>query len=362
MPQDFRSQRLMDATHHLSDASPPWDEVLSGACEMLGGDSATLIMLGGDGELLLAQQHGASAAAERDYVEHFFAQDMMSSHAAGKPAGTWLDSSELFTAAQLGRSGYYVDFMRKHGMRQMTALMLGRPEVCRCGLTIQYGKARSDRRSELEGELVTQFSHQLQAALLGRQAQADVLFDTMASTFSALTEALLLGTAAGTVRKISSKANSLLSAQDELRIVTGRLRHADPDTDARIADAWRRAASGGAPVRIRLPKSTGGHALTLDFVRADPRLGVSQQEASICVRVCLANMQIPSAEQLARAFPITAAEARVLLALVQGETIKRHAQQRGVSNHTVRKQVATLMEKLGCSRQMDLVRRALAIL
>lgn len=58
------------------------------------------------------------------------------------------------------------------------------------------------------------------------------------------------------------------------------------------------------------------------------------------------------------AFDITHAEARVLAALVAGELPKRYASSRGLSIHTVRTQINSLKMKMGCNRQIDLVRKA----
>jgi DNA-binding CsgD family transcriptional regulator len=72
-------------------------------------------------------------------------------------------------------------------------------------------------------------------------------------------------------------------------------------------------------------------------------------------------VQQVSIDALCMAFRISPAEARVLGALVSGETLADHAQAHGVSIHTVRKQIANLRDKMGCTRQVDMVRQALAV-
>jgi len=52
---------------------------------------------------------------------------------------------------------------------------------------------------------------------------------------------------------------------------------------------------------------------------------------------------------------------RVLHALATGVSLNDFARGRGVSIHTVRKQVATMMVKMDCTRQVDLVRAALRV-
>ena len=71
------------------------------------------------------------------------------------------------------------------------------------------------------------------------------------------------------------------------------------------------------------------------------------------------NARSPSIDSLCGAFGITPAEARVLAALVAGQSPKQHAGAQGVSVHTVRSQLGSLMAKMGCTRQVELVRKAL---
>lgn len=68
-----------------------------------------------------------------------------------------------------------------------------------------------------------------------------------------------------------------------------------------------------------------------------------------------------SVDALCRAFDLMPAEARVLAALAAGQTPAAHALAQGVSINTVRKQIATAMDKMNCTRQVDLVRAALAV-
>ena len=66
------------------------------------------------------------------------------------------------------------------------------------------------------------------------------------------------------------------------------------------------------------------------------------------------------AEALCAVFDLTAAEGRVLAALANGQSAAEHAEAHGVSVHTVRKQIAVLRSKLGYTRQVDMIRAALA--
>ena len=70
-------------------------------------------------------------------------------------------------------------------------------------------------------------------------------------------------------------------------------------------------------------------------------------------------LQLPTL--LSAQLPLTAAEARVVCALAEGETPAEHARRQGLSIHTVRKQIANALAKTGCKRQVELVRLAIAV-
>jgi DNA-binding CsgD family transcriptional regulator len=68
-----------------------------------------------------------------------------------------------------------------------------------------------------------------------------------------------------------------------------------------------------------------------------------------------------SLDVLSQALDITLAEARVLYALATGVSLNEFSLGCGVSVHTVCKQVATMMAKMDCTRQVELVRAALLV-
>lgn len=116
--------RALEALRHLSDPQPPWEEVLRGASALFGTDGAVLIVHR-QGRVDM-QQVGADAAAVRDYAQHFHAQDVLLSPGMTAPVGSWLDTQDILTSRQRERSSYYNDFMCRHRMRQLGAVVLSR--------------------------------------------------------------------------------------------------------------------------------------------------------------------------------------------------------------------------------------------
>lgn len=57
-------RNAMEAIRHLSDASPPWDDLLQGAKNIVGADAATLMMFDQGKDLLLLKQTGIDESVE----------------------------------------------------------------------------------------------------------------------------------------------------------------------------------------------------------------------------------------------------------------------------------------------------------
>mgnify|MGYP001619668425 FL=1 len=190
-------ERTRDAVQHLCDPSPPWADILEGACHILGGDSATLVMLDGEGTLLSFQQHHGEPDAGREYVDHFFAQDIVVPVAAHAPAGSWFDTAELFSPEFLSRNAFYVDFMCRHRMRQMVACILADSPQRRGGITVQRSRVCAPTSAHRHGARARLFTDALQRGLAEREARAHRWIRDAAEVLAQFDEALCLVTPGG---------------------------------------------------------------------------------------------------------------------------------------------------------------------
>ena len=353
--------QALEAVAQLTQPEPPWRQVLDAARRLVGGDSATLLMFGSDGTLLVFENTHASEEATRDYSERFHALDIVRPEAAGRQAGTWLDTQALFSPSQLSGSAYYVDFMCRYRMRQMMTLLLY-PSSQQAGLTVQREHPATGDRRAAERPAVRQFTTALLQALARRREAARDWLTVTETAFYALDEALCLSTIDGEILYLTPKGESLLHSGSALCARRGRLWHPDGAVrDALTAALRQTALPGPARAPFAVPGSRGAPSFTLDLVRADPRLRFAG-EALVLIRMRRHPPpgDVPLSSYCA-AFGITAAEARVLDALIRGQSPAEHAVVHGVSVHTVRKQIATLMDKMQCRRQVDLVRTGMNI-
>jgi DNA-binding CsgD family transcriptional regulator len=110
---------------------------------------------------------------------------------------------------------------------------------------------------------------------------------------------------------------------------------------------------------MTLPDHGDALGCQLDLAMADRYARVAN-EPLLLLRIRHAPDSIDARlRTLGPTYGLTVAEQRVLGALIVGESPAQHAQSRGVSIHTVRKQIAMIKEKMGCTRQVDLVRAGL---
>ncbi|MBD9662460.1 helix-turn-helix transcriptional regulator [Variovorax sp. VRV01] len=359
MNRNLALRRTLDAIAHLDDPQPPWRDLLQGMQQVIGGDSATFILLERGSELLSFQQVSVSPAAEREYVQHFCAHDILIPPTLGAAPGSWFDTHELFSPAFLSKNLYYADFMCRHGARQMLACIVDEGAQRRGGLTVQRSTAAHARRL-LDSTRIRRVTQALRQGLARRDGRARLWLDGAESALAAFGEAVLLVTPAGTVLRASAGAQEFFGASRSLRLRSQRLWHPDAQTQQALAAGLRLAAQSRQ--RIRLPISGGSaglQELELEMARAAPQLSLGE-EVLVLARIRPGRSQaVPSIDSLCGAFGVTPAEARVLAALAAGQSPKQHAGAQGVSVHTVRSQLGSLMAKMGCTRQVDLVRKAL---
>jgi len=358
MNRNLALQRTLDAISHLSDPEPPWTALLQGMQQLIGGDSATLILFDGSGDLLTFQQHDVSPDTERAYTEHFFAHDIAASLTAGAAPGTWFDTQELFSPSRLSKEAFYVDFMSRHRMRQLLTFIIEDNSQRRCGLTVQRNMPADHARQALESTPVRRVTGTLRRQMAQRDAMTRQWFDTAESAFNSFGEAICVTTPRGIVLRASARARELFGLGQALHLRSGRLWHPRAEVQHALQSALARVPQAREPVRLSIADERGGQ-YRLELVPAVPQLSLGK-EALVFIRIHHDDTRsLPPIDSLCSSFGITPAEARVLTALMAGQSPKQHAGLQGVSVHTVRSQVTSLMTKMECTRQVDLVRKGL---
>ena len=182
-----------------------------------------------------------------------------------------------------------------------------------------------------------------------------VRLEAIELTFASLNEATLLVTQGGLIWRLSPLADELLRAAKMISSDEASITHTDPLILQRLQLALTRAISTGACTVVTIPLAWG-EAYRLDISPAHASVKLVTENI-LFVRLCKHSaFKLPEVLELCAHFGITPAEGRVLLALVAGHAPNEIASVSGVAERTVRNQIASLMQKMGCSRQCELVR------
>lgn len=183
------------------------------------------------------------------------------------------------------------------------------------------------------------------------------------TTVEALGCAALLLDGAGRCVAMSQSAEALLAADGPLTLwrgqVVARDRAGAATLGRAIGDAidLRSGLRGACRVILRCP---GGALPVTIEVTALPQRGSGPLSRARAMLMRRASPPEPSAEWLAAAYTLTAAEAAVAVLLARGHDAAAIAERRGSGVATVRSQIKALLEKTGTRRQGELIVKLLA--
>lgn len=346
-------KQALDAVRHLGESQPPWEEVLCSASRLMGTDGAVFIA-NRHGHVNV-QQVAADPAAVRDYADHFHSQDVLLAPGMNLPVGSWLDTQIVLSPSGRSHSSYYNDFMCRHHMRQLGAVILSRQTRGWTSLGLQNEHVDPRLSERMKSAHVSRYLRELNMAVEARSRAVEQWLLIAECMFRTLEEAVLLVSPQGAIIQSDDALAARLESHGMLRL--GVLWHGSDRVRSLLLAALARANAGHDGALVRVPCSRDS-VVELQFVKAAPSLRLLNEDL-VFVRARFS--QPPSdadAGDLRDIFAITPAEAQVLCALMRGEVAKAYASREGVSIHTVRKQIAMLLQKMDCSRQIELVQKA----
>jgi len=345
----------MDAVHHIQDLTPPWDDILTASRAVVGSDAASLIMFGGQKDLLLMHHQGFDQAAEKEYCERAYQHDAIAEAALNSPAGKWWDTFELQRMDGAARHPFYADYMPRHRMRQIMAfVILGGPER-RAAISFQRQTAKEHAIDDLTRGHVATYLRTLAHAIAERERRVKLQLETLDTTFRGLGEATCVASPNGRIQRCSDAAYEMLREANMLGATDRVLTHCRHDVIAGLRSALTASLIENKATSFAAPASWG-HGIRFDIIPAPPIYRLSTEHALFVRMHKNSAFAVPELGELAAFFVLTPAEARVLAGLIAGHTPREIANAAGLAEATVRNQIASLMRKMSCTRQSELVR------
>ena len=207
--------------------------------------------------------------------------------------------------------------------------------------------------------------HFVRAVSIGKEFQLSrVEATSLADTLDGLSSALFLVDANSRIVYANRRGRAILVAGNVLYSVAGKLAAVDTDAERALFDFLLVAAAGDRLAGVRGPsfplRGSDGEtyvAHVLPLTAGIRREASATYNAVAAVFVRKAELALPHpVETLAKRYKLTAAEMRVLLAIVEIGGVPDVARMLAISETTVKTHLQRVFGKTGVARQADLVK------
>ncbi|MBA4014063.1 MAG: hypothetical protein C0481_19545 [Phenylobacterium sp.] len=184
---------------------------------------------------------------------------------------------------------------------------------------------------------------------------SEIKIQTMCSTLDSIGVALLIVDRATRLRSCNDVARRLIDG-GFLRLqadqLLGRVRADTARLHVAIEAVMRSPNEPSRTVALEGLDGAAGHSASIAPARCP-------QGEPMALVALTAPCTTIAPDRLRRAFGLTAAETRLLSALVTGERLAEYAERTGVKRSTAKTHLRGLFNKVGESRQADLIRRVM---
>lgn len=342
-----------------------WIELMEDVTDFLRAGSVGLTVHFAErrkGEMTLMARFDPSL--QREYDQYYAGVNIWKNRFAHLyEPGKVLNSADLCTGAELERTEWYNDFLRRANGYHSMGAVLERNSELNCVVTV----LRDRHLGPFDGEYtcLELLTPHFQRALRIHGIMS--AHKTNAEALEAFPAAVFLLDLDLRVRYLNQRAEALLRRNDGLAMRDERL-HAHNLKCQRKLNAMLNSAKTAllqptatipplASFTLNRPSGTAA----LQALALPAKLSIPQLPYSPSVLVCIKDPETINFHpaQLRQIFGFTLQEARLVLLLVRGIDLRSASQRLRISYETARKHLGNLRAKAGASTQADLVRLVL---
>jgi DNA-binding CsgD family transcriptional regulator len=194
--------------------------------------------------------------------------------------------------------------------------------------------------------------------------QANAFAARLQAGLDTLANGVVLVDTDGVLVHANRAAHALLAAQDGLRLARGgSIAASNPKAAGKFQAMIAHAAGRLGPAvagSIGLPRGQG-RPLFVRAIPGPPAIRAGENAAAVVLLIRDPEQKLEVAASALSALGLTPAEARLTAALVAGHSVADYATQAGLSPHSVRSLLKTVLAKTGTHRQSELVLLALQV-
>lgn len=367
-PAFLEMQAVIDLIYEAAEGRGPWEPMLSSMSRLLQADIGHHFRVDLQGALLEAPSfHGVKAETITRYHREFQGEDPRQVIAQANPGRVFSDV-QVISPQEFERSALYNDFLRRADCRYSLFMTLPVDEETLAAQCFLRGPDRAPFEGEVE--IFQRLLPHLRRALRLRALldSAEGRGRDLQAALDAVGPPVAILDAQGRVLGVNALAEALLRAEDGVQVLQGKLSVTLPAAAAAFTDALQKAVRLCEPLLRPEARAVPGvvevlrekaEALRLILMplRDNHALRATGESRA---RVLVVLQEAHSAPRLdpgliGQLHQLTPTEALLAVALAQGRTVAEFAGSRGTSEHTVRTQLKSLLEKTGTQRQTDLV-------
>jgi len=345
-----------------------WTSVIARLADMAGAGGGVLLeqnQASGKGEGIIV---GADPAEMDAYFGRYAGNNVLQKvddpHAFMK---RWtpriLTDEDWIPKEALIRSEFYNEFLCRIDVHSVMMVRLAARGLNAVNLDLGRPKRRGPYEARDIARVGRYHPHLIRSFKLGRKLGANRQIEAGAAEYlESLPHAVFLVGDGGRVRHANGAAERLVASARGLTLIRGMLGSVSPDLTRRLQALIAAATSPDAEHRTggSMPILTPDRLLPLSVMVApvgSDRLALFHAGpcAIVCVTDLEAGVSLPQA-RLRELLGLSAAEARVAMALVEGRTVRQAADSLGLSFFTVRAHLVRIFDKTGTNRQAELVR------
>ncbi len=354
-------EQLIDDIYEAPLAADTWMSVAPALQEHLGAPVA-LFLADVGGVKLLGDAGPVSGAEMKDYAEHLWREDRAMAALRAAPPGEIIVDSHLISDRERRGSKFYNDLLGCNGLERglYASVAHGKDGLMfiaaqRSARVGDYDLAEIGAMKRVVPHLGRSYRTWLRMREAGLQRQAAL--DAMEH----MTLGIALVDETGKLHFANRVAEEEMS-DGALTVLNGRVTCRSGKAAQHLRRAIRGAGRQKHPIAERvILDGVGGpsSSLLVAPVRDEAMAGLHRGNLAMLL---LSRGEPKPVEEaaLGRLYSLTAAEARLLAALVEGERLPAYARRQGIAVTTVKTHLKSLFDKVGERRQADLIRRAVS--
>lgn len=305
---------------------------------------------------------------EREYFATYFAQDERIPRLRAAPDSCLIHCNRLITESERRMSRFYNEFLRRIKAQNSLSVKMQGPGNARILWTIADPVASGGWRPEQIG-LIRRLLPYVQRYVLARQTlfNARALGKPLAELLGGADCGILQLDCRGRIVEANDAARDILHRQDGLFDRNGHLQARNPEDQARlqrvVAQALPGLRSAGVSGMATIGRSSSISRLMVHAVPLGEWHGdcAGPQVAALAFVVDPERQVRIDPGVVREALGLTRAESQIAAKIAAGSSVRELALATARRESTIRSHIKRMLAKLGVSRQVDLVRRVLAL-